>query len=356
MLQHLHLALFSDGECCDAVPRAACQATSTCILGPRTARGAAPSPLGHHCPRALPSPGEIPPPPPAARPQSSHRPRHPAAPNTLPPPWACSRAGPKRLLSQELVACWADEYAAALALLRRALPAGLVRFLNAPKAPAAAAAAAPAAAAAQALPSAGAAGAMQSPAQQVLPSPVKADPLTGAAAVASDPLAAGPRPEAGAAGDFVSRGNSIPVAPAYSGNGVPPASGAAAAGLAAAVQPPAAVSPPPPPGGGQAPQLSAQAAGVFKGNWAAFWDAAGRDHCHAGGCDHQACLFLWGQTSPFLSAPGATAASWARPGHVMAPFGRLPPNPLSLPPPPFPRRRFDLERGHPPGAARCSGK
>lgn len=42
--------------------------------------------------------------------------------------------GPKAALSQELVACWADEYQPALALLRRTLPPGLVRYLNAPKA------------------------------------------------------------------------------------------------------------------------------------------------------------------------------------------------------------------------------
>jgi len=39
------------------------------------------------------------------------------------------------VLSRELVASWADQYAPALALLKRVFPPGLVRCLNAPQAP-----------------------------------------------------------------------------------------------------------------------------------------------------------------------------------------------------------------------------
>ena len=38
--------------------------------------------------------------------------------------------GPRARLSQDLVGLWADEYGPALALLRRVLPPGLMRYLN----------------------------------------------------------------------------------------------------------------------------------------------------------------------------------------------------------------------------------
>lgn len=41
--------------------------------------------------------------------------------------------GPRGKLSQDLVALWADEYGPALALLRRILPGGLIRYLNLPR-------------------------------------------------------------------------------------------------------------------------------------------------------------------------------------------------------------------------------
>ena len=45
---------------------------------------------------------------------------------------ACSLVlqGPRARLSQDLVGLWADEYGPALALLRRVLPPGLMRYLN----------------------------------------------------------------------------------------------------------------------------------------------------------------------------------------------------------------------------------
>ncbi len=41
--------------------------------------------------------------------------------------------GARTQLSRDLVALWADEYGPALALLRRTLPAGLMRYLGQPR-------------------------------------------------------------------------------------------------------------------------------------------------------------------------------------------------------------------------------
>ena len=48
----------------------------------------------------------------------------------LPPAPSLVLQGPRARLSQDLVGLWADEYGPALALLRRVLPPGLMRYLN----------------------------------------------------------------------------------------------------------------------------------------------------------------------------------------------------------------------------------
>ncbi|GIM04041.1 hypothetical protein Vretimale_8678, partial [Volvox reticuliferus] len=183
-------------------------------------------------------------------------------------------ASGRQQLGRALVASWCDEYAPALALLRRIFPPGLVRYLNAPRtnsgsgggskpAPilAGATAAAPGAAAAAVLPPypavAGAAGEASTAPHQQLQRSSASGTNDGGAVHTSAPAAA-----PGASSNLVSAASTGPAAPAPS-----TATGTALPDNRAA----------------------ASTSWGLKGNWEAFWDAATRDHCHAGLIWHAGC-------------------------------------------------------------------
>ncbi|KAG2494521.1 hypothetical protein HYH03_007288 [Edaphochlamys debaryana] len=222
--------------------------------------------------------------------------------------------GGRQALGRALVASWCDEYAPALALLRRVFPPGLVRYLNAPRTSTATATAAAAAATAAGSAATAASAAARPPAaatndppphnagstppmsphgpgpspsaaaagtNQLPPAAAQPPPPAGAAASANAPPPAGPHSDAGS--------SATPPGPAAllpSASSPLPAAAAAAAGSAAA----AAASP----AAGAAASLAADVAvgggsAGLKGNWEAFWGAAERDHCHAGLVWHAGC-------------------------------------------------------------------
>ncbi|GIL47629.1 hypothetical protein Vafri_4396, partial [Volvox africanus] len=186
-------------------------------------------------------------------------------------------ASGRQQLGRALVASWCDEYAPALALLRRIFPPGLVRYLNAPRTssgsgggskPAAILAGATAAAVgaavaavplAAAYPSAaGPAEASTAPHQQLQRSSANGT-SDGAAAHTSAPAPA-------------SGSSSILVSPSS------PMSAALVSSTATGIALPASR-----PGAATSPSWG------LKGNWEAFWEAATRDHCHAGLIWHAGC-------------------------------------------------------------------
>jgi DnaJ family protein C protein 13 len=241
---------------------------------------------------------------------------------------AASTNSARTLLSRDLVASWADEYAPALTLLRRVFPPGLIRFLNTPR-----------------------------PRQQ--PPPPPPQPATGASAMTSQSTAtvqyladgganvrpAGTPPQdaistggaTGASGDSAAPagvagtptpamtplvsprdgGASAPSAgqpssqQVLSSTGVAPAGGDGQPGSGAtatnegadaapgggSVQPQPSASPPSltpvasvvPPAAAPPKALHMPSGGGLRGNWEALWAALGRDHSHAGLVWNETC-------------------------------------------------------------------
>ncbi|GFR46449.1 hypothetical protein Agub_g8023, partial [Astrephomene gubernaculifera] len=203
-------------------------------------------------------------------------------------------AAGRQQLGRALVASWCDEYAPALALLRRIFPPGLVRYLNAPRTSTAAAGAAvvfpPAGPTAAATGSGGSntTGGTAGTVRQL------AVPQLAPGSTSYTPG----QQEQQQQQQHYQHQQQQPAASVMS-----PTSPAASAAAAAA----ATTATPPPPvssagataapasyagshssgGGGGGGGISS--GGGLKCNWEAFWDAVGRDHCHAGLIWHSGC-------------------------------------------------------------------
>lgn len=219
----------------------------------------------------------------------------------------------RALISRELVACWVDGYAPALALLKRILPPGMVRFLNLPKQ--SSVTFTPPATnqtpAAPPRPAAGTAGPLLPGVAVSSTTPEKAQiPAVSNLSVTAQGAQSHPLNGSGhQQGSNTTPPSAMPVAGSSGGHtsdpltGSKPAVDSSGAALPAVgpaqspAQPAAPTSLPPhramaPPGPMPAatpPTAMPAATSGYKFNWDAFWDALQRMHEHAG------------QSSPFLS-------------------------------------------------------